>query len=106
LLGTTKEWMILNKITCNNCIEYKKKKKCAVVGCENNQQTGCDGHCLAHATQELNDAHNEERREKRKKCAVEGCAKNPRTGCNGHCLSHATQEQRDAINDKRKKKSK
>jgi hypothetical protein len=98
LLGTTKEWMILKCYTCSGCID----SRCAVEGCDKFPQTGCNGHCLAHATQEQKNAYSDGRN----RCAVEGCDKLPQTGCNGHCLGHATQEQRDALNDGRKKKCK
>ena len=74
LLGTTKEWMILKCYTCSKC---KTGKRCAVEGCDKFPQTGCNGHCLGHATQEQKDEKNEEKRKTGKRCAVEGCDKLP-----------------------------
>jgi hypothetical protein len=103
LLGTTKEWMILGCYFCKKCqAETCEKKRCIVEGCDKNQQAGCSGHCLTHATQEQRDTINDERKKKAKRCVVEGCNKFPRTGCSGHCITHATQEQRDTINFNRK----
>ena len=65
LLGTTKEWMILS-YSSSICA----KKRCAVEGCDKVPQTGCNGHCLGHATQEQKNAS-------KKRCAVEGCDKVP-----------------------------
>jgi hypothetical protein len=107
LLGTTKEWMILGCYLCNKCkSETYEKTKCAVEGCDKYPQTGCSGHCYAHATQEQRDVTGDKKKKAAKRCAVEGCDKFPVTGCSGHCYTHATQEQRDAIKDKRKKQSK
>ena len=90
LLGMTKEWMILRTFTCSGCAGTR----CAVEGCNKFPQTGCNGHCLSHATQEQKDAVT--------RCADEGYDKIPQTGCNKHCLSHATQEQKDAFSNEKK----
>jgi hypothetical protein len=68
LLGTTKEWMILKCYTCSKC---KTGKRCAVEGCDKFPQTGCNGHCLGHATQEQKDAISNGRKKTGKRCAVE-----------------------------------
>ena len=95
LLGTTKEWMILKYNACRKCSICLR---CDVEGCDKFPDSGCDGHCLAHATPEQKNAFYDGR----KRCAVEGCDKFPKTGCNAHCLGHATQEQRNTCNIKKK----
>jgi hypothetical protein len=65
LLGTTKEWMILSKVTCSKC-RVNTEKRCAVEGCDKLPQTGCNGYCAAHAEQEQLDAKKRRKKEKRK----------------------------------------
>jgi hypothetical protein len=38
-----------------NANKKKKTKRCAVEGCDKYPRAGCDGHCLAHATQKKKD---------------------------------------------------